>query len=382
MNFKKIFSIMILFLILMNPTSSFAVTDINYSDNYISETEKQTIYQMIEKQLISTYGDDYKFEDFEFRMKKEKELEQDIFINIDVSVEMTLKKSVKENAFIQGMMNEINLLNHNEKNIALKSIEPLVSDIEEAYNKPRKVSVLYTANLDKKNRSERNIQLFSRIDLSEGEYILTSVDKVLENKIKNEKNAFENGKSAIKEITYQSNMSTLNFKSNNLLSSVRYDRIAAAKWAKNHREDTPEYSAAIDNGSDCANFVSKAINSGGIPQDVYGKWAHYSNGSTIGAYKYINWFRTGFNNNGGVATYMENKGYFYKEDRKERAFAGSIIFNTSKSHVGLVTAGDGMNVFYADHSDVKKYGKETLLQIGDSSFESFTFYIPSTSILN
>ncbi|WP_313758982.1 hypothetical protein, partial [Tissierella sp.] len=65
-----------------------------------------------------------------------------------------------------------------------------------------------------------------------------------------------------------------------------------------------------------------------------------------------------------------------------KAFAGSIIYNTSKSHVGLVTDEDGSSVYYTDHSDVKKSGREILLQTSnDPAFEKFKFYLPYSRIL-
>ncbi|SHF08137.1 hypothetical protein SAMN02745784_02750 [Tissierella praeacuta DSM 18095] len=55
---------------------------------------------------------------------------------------------------------------------------------------------------------------------------------------------------------------------------------------------------------------------------------------------------------------MFDKGYFYEESSWTKAFAGSIIYNTSKSHVGLVTDEDESSVSYTDHSDVKNLAEK------------------------
>jgi hypothetical protein len=44
------------------------------------------------------------------------------------------------------------------------------------------------------------------------------------------------------------------------------------KYAIDNVTATPEFSSGNGLGSDCANFVSKCINAGGIPIDNAGKW--------------------------------------------------------------------------------------------------------------
>lgn len=52
--------------------------------------------------------------------------------------------------------------------------------------------------------------------------------------------------------------------------SVSYDADAAVKYAIDNATATPEFSSDNGLGSDCANFVSKCINAGGIPIDNAG----------------------------------------------------------------------------------------------------------------
>ena len=93
--------------------------------------------------------------------------------------------------------------------------------------------------------------------------------------------------------------------------------------------DEPEFSSANGMGSDCANFVSKCINAGD------------------------NWMRTGYYDNGGVKTYMTNKGYFQKTT-KAKAKKGGFMFWNNTSHVALVVSNDGTTVKYSQHSSVKQ----------------------------
>ncbi len=382
MKLKKTVIVIMALMMMLSSSAVFATTKNVQASSSLIEYRQQGIYQAIENQLVDTYGDSYIFENFTYDINKEKIVGADRLVDIDVYVDMTLTKSVSENAFVQGMLDKIHELEGKERSIAESEIKPLVMDIEEAYNNTRNVQVLYTIKLGNSGMwKTQDFELFSRIDfIDEEESLLTSVDSIKSSKKENEYNAFDNGYKAVEEVITQI---TLYSEVNNFtMRSVQYDRLKARGWARDNRAKEPEYSKGNGYGSDCANFVSRAINQGGIPQDINGKWAHHSNGSTIGAFKYINWFRTGLNNNGGVAPYMVDKGYFYEESRWTKAFAGSIIYNTSQSHVGLVTAGDGSNVYYADHSNVKKTGRETLLQTSnDPSFKTFKFYLPYSSIL-
>jgi len=355
--------------------------------NLEGETKKR-IFEAIQHQLVETYGDSYVFENFTYDINKVRLLEGDRLIDIDVYVDMTLTRSASENEYIQGMLEMANKLEGNEKLFVKNEIKPLIMDIEEAYYNPRNVRVLYTVKIgDPRMEIFESFELYSRVDfLGEEESLLNRVHNIKSKNIKDKENAFENGYQTVVDIianTPETNISEGVPAAYALaVASVQYDRIKARDWARDNRDKAPEYNSADKTGSDCANFVSRAINQGGIPQDISGNWAHWSNGSTLAALKYINWFRTGFNNNGGVVPYLVNKNYFYHESSLSKAFAGSIIYNTKRSHVGLVTSGDGSNIYYADHSDVKKSGRETLLQkTSDPSFEQFTFYLPYSSIL-
>jgi len=145
------------------------------------------------------------------------------------------------------------------------------------------------------------------------------------------------------------------------VQAVSYNRSQATAYAFAHATDEPEYSGS--GKSDCANFVSKCINAGGIPEDRSGNWYQ---GST-------NWIRTGYNNNGGVVPYMVSKGYFSSVSSSSSATLGSIMYWNTKSHVALVSRIDGYSIYYSHHSDTVKTSRYYQYS---SSTDKVTFYVP------
>lgn len=135
------------------------------------------------------------------------------------------------------------------------------------------------------------------------------------------------------------------------LNTIQYNRLDARDYALDHATDEPEFSKVNGQGSDCANFVSKALNDGGFPVDDDNGWYPSTIGTT--ATCGINWMRTGYYNNGGVVPYMEDQGYFYEQTNERYVNAGSIMYWNNKSHVALVTYGDTETIKYTQHSNVK-----------------------------
>lgn len=220
----------------------------------------------------------------------------------------------------------------------------------------------------KAEAADSDYQLFYRMDISDDEMILEPVKEI--KKIGEDTKAIRNNvKAALNGLRVDT--STLTAK-----ATVSYDRIEARDYALDHATDTPEFSKANKQGSDCANFVSKSINAGGIPVDKSGKWYPSSDGTinTCGD----NWMRTGYYQNGGVVPYMTDKGYFYEQSNTSKVFAGSIMYWNKTSHVALVTYGDGSKIEYTQHSN-KKLSSSAATVVYEA--ENATFYMPSSSIL-
>ncbi|KAB1438027.1 amidase domain-containing protein [Candidatus Galacturonibacter soehngenii] len=110
-------------------------------------------------------------------------------------------------------------------------------------------------------------------------------------------------------------------------ATVVYNGNAAAKWAYDNVYSTPDYDA------DCTNFVSKAINKGGIPTDSV--WYLHSN-AWIRVIELRNW--------------LINKGYGTQYSSYSNALIGDIVQFYSPSygnwrHSVMVTAKDNWSSY-------------------------------------
>lgn len=232
-----------------------------------------------------------------------------------------------------------------------------------------------------RSNSVEDKELFRRDYFEDGDRIsplsnCQNMDEVLFNQGVNDARSILEKNVSLSEFSLDGNI-LFDFENTFTRASGFYDRLAARDYAKRHGADEPEFlSNNIPNGSDCANFVSKCLRAGGIPVDRSGKWYPASN---WGGWPGDNWFRTGYYNNGGVVPYMTNKSYFYNETNWRKVFAGSILYRTNTSHVGLVTYGDGSKIKYSHHSNRRKPYSE--YNWNPNGNEYATFYKPGSSIL-
>lgn len=133
------------------------------------------------------------------------------------------------------------------------------------------------------------------------------------------------------------------------ISISGYNANSAVTYAINHAMDNPEFT---NGNSDCANFVSKCINAGGIAAN-WGEGWHpatiWGNTGTAG----VNWMRTGYYQNGGVIPYFTNKGYITSIS-KSNVSKGCIMSWNASSHVAIVTYCDGGIIKYSQHSSTRQ----------------------------
>lgn len=168
-----------------------------------------------------------------------------------------------------------------------------------------------------------------------------------------------------------------NFSDENLPSALdaraswSYNKSKAVRYALKHSLDEPQYSEDNGMGSDCANFVSKCINAGGIKTDS--EW-YPADGNNWGS---DNWIRTGFYNNGGVVPYMTKKRYFKKTSSKGKVVKGNILYWTERSHVALVTDKKGKYIYYSQHSNKKLPANDCKNVLYRKSNGNVDFYIPT-----
>lgn len=337
---------------------------ISPTSSAISATETKKINQVLKEMILSDYDDIYNFGNFEFEYLEDKD--SDGYIDVNVYVDMTLVRKPEASPFIIGMQSRSNeIIDSSAKESLDKEIEFYLDEISAHYLIPERTTFTYSVkymNNNVNSLSSDGFNVYYRTDASE-EIIRTSVEELAP--VEDAELSASNGYQAADSFL-QSDLS----KSVAASSSFTYDRIAARDWARNNAFSTPEFPSQTVPGTDCANFVSKALNAGGIPEDLSGDWHR---ASTWGGWPGDNWYRTGYYSNGGVVTYMKNKGYFYKQSDESKVYAGSIMFWNNTSHVALVTYGDTVTIKYTQHGAIQS--KDTVYRTEDASF-----YMPYDSI--
>ena len=366
---KKTISLILCCILLMSVTA------------YASETSSEkidgidNIYKEIKEQIIEDYSEIYALDNFsyEYRVREEGSVK---YIDMDIHTEMTLTRPASESPFIQGLHDALeNETVEVNRAIIQKEIDLYTENIEMYYNKPDPSTFTYTIALSNPNsrlaKSDNNYELFYRNDTFD-ETILIRVDDLAEVEDKNLSK--ENGYNAAQIAIIQTQKEV---KFVQPFASFTYNRLLARDWANNNATSASEFPSANVPGTDCANFVSKALNAGGIPEDKTGKWYR---AATWGGWPGDNWFRTGYYNNGGVVPYMTGKGYFYKETTLSKIFAGSIMNWTATSHVAFVTYGDTVTIKYAQHGAVNN--KDNVYKDANGIYvPNVNFYMPSSSIM-
>lgn len=379
--FKRLFSLtMFIILLLSISIGAFAAESIEVGvDSKLSKIEQilaDQAFNEIKDQIISDYDGLYKFDNFDYNSNITK-IDDNKYITIDIYADMTLIRHPSDSPFVEGMEDALKQSDSKEEEKYLRNvIDDYVNEINTYYyNIPNRstftyaidVTDVYHANELKNDFSNK---LYYRNDTSD-EILLVKSENLSEPE--NAQVAYQNGFEAIQsnKIEYQNEQSKIEEGKIEILSTVSYDRIKARDWARNNAFEKPEYPSSSVPGTDCANFVSKAINAGGIPEDRTGKWYR---ASTWGGWPGDHWFRTGYNGSTGVVIYMTNKGYFYKELNTSKVFAGSIMYWNNTSHVALVTYGDGTTIKYTEHG--AKQTKDTVYRT-----ENASFYMPKSTIL-
>lgn len=328
-------------------------------------------YDELVENIKYRYGENYNLSNFSYSIANVEKKEEGLLVDVNIFADMTLTQHPDDNMYLQGLKSSIaSIENADTRAIVNEIIEKQISDIENLYYmKPDRTAFLYTVEIASSENSEYN--LYYRGDFEEVERVpFVKMYK-------------ENFSIADIQAKVQSDLARMieSIPSDlNATNAVRYDRLKARDYARLHATDVPEFSKANGQGSDCANFVSKCLNDGGIPIDEDGDWFPSSNGKT--ATCGINWMRTGFNNNGGVVPYMTGKGYFYHQPVESMVFAGSIVYQTNKSHVMITTYGDTAVIKYAQHSNVQYDADNAIIEynVGECPVP-VKYYMPSSSIM-
>ncbi|BCJ94207.1 hypothetical protein acsn021_17760 [Anaerocolumna cellulosilytica] len=354
---------------------SISLQDIVNSSTCLTDGQAQVIFDKLKERILNEYSESYNLTNFKGEFSNERTEDGSVIVDVNIYTDMTLTRHPSDSPFVKGMFEALSQVESaSEKQFLDHKIDEYVKEVETLYYNKADASVFtYAIALNVNNnlldKQEPNMEvdydLYYRTDAEE--VVLEPV--IDELKVEASLVAEKNGREYV--TTLQSALLK------NTIQAGFYDRIAARDYAIAHATDTPEFSASNGQGSDCANFVSKALNAGGIPIDRSGGWYPSSNGKT--ATCGVNWMRTGYYNNGGVVPYMTGKNYFYRETALNTIFAGSIMYWTNTSHVALVTYGDGSVIKYSQHSNVKLSSSSAVNVVYKS--ESAYFYKPQSSIM-
>lgn len=365
--FKKVFAVVISFVLVLGISPTIFADESNHIDKSNAEMNLVDIaYNDIKDQIINDYGQLYKLDNFSYDFATRQEQGQQYF-DIDIYVDMTLTRHPAESPFVKGMQQAlVDSTDEAEKEMLQKEIDTYVSEIQDEYlNIPNRSTFTYSIGVNNMELFSSDqtpaYQIYYRTD-TENEVVLIENEKLAE--VENEAAKFQEGYNVLDDMKFSQSL-------HNTLAAVTYDRAAARDWARDNYNEDPEYPSKNVGGTDCANFVSKAINNGGIPQDKKGKWYQ---AATWGGWPGDHWFRTGYNGSTGVTIYMKDKGYFSKESKESKVNYGSIMYWNKTSHVALVTYADGSTIKYTQHG--AKQTKDTVYKS-----ENASFFVPTSKIL-
>ncbi|MBS5933955.1 MAG: amidase domain-containing protein [Clostridiales bacterium] len=329
----------------------------------LTDEDAKAIVQSIQLDLENGYQSDFRFDNFR-AIFVDVENDQN-YVDVDVIVDMTYISNPTETPYVQGMIEALeNITNLEEKAVAQQVIDEYLEEQMLYYNVPDETTFCYRIGISDTLKSNNNYEMYSRTDISEDEVVLSQVPYAQYEEVRP---GVQDGKEAIMEEVQES-------KTNYVARAVTYSASDAVTYAKDHAKDVPEFSKENGMGSDCANFVSKCINAGGIPVDEKGKW---NPSPKAGSYAGIYWMRTGYykdsdGNYSGVKTYMIDKGYFKAISSTSSAKKGGFMFWNSTSHVALVVSNTSGTIKYSQHSNVQQ------TQVTKTySSEDVTFYNPN-----
>ncbi len=264
---------------------------------------------------------------------------------------VTLDRSPENHPLLQGMEQALEKMTPEEASLVLPTISRYEETLENSYNVPQEITatyrLYYTLDFDPStsNQDKGNPTYYFQQRTASEKTLMPSLSSFQTGNARYEAQIQEGYAAAY---SFLGQVQTLAAPTR----SVTYNPKIATDYAINHALDIPEYSAANNLGSDCANFVSFCLQAGGITADKEGLW--YPS-ATAGSYGGINWIRTGYTPSyGGVTIYMKERNIFFQMQNKILSPSGSILFYQDSSHVALVTHTDGEIYIFADRSNTTK----------------------------
>ena len=346
---KKLAGLTIALFLVLGLTAAITASDyhVNANDSRTVITYNlDTIYNGLVVQIIEDFGHLYRLENFSYDFSERTE-ENVLYVDINIYVDMTLTRHPRYNPFVLGLEQAL-LHEPDELNIAAiqSEINDFLTMAESSYNVPIRATFTYTivfpAIREVGMVNTNDFEVFYRVN-SENGFILIPESELAE--VENTEYLFELGRATAQEAVQAAGKDAM-IQSHAIQSSVWFSPEGAAWWALNNVFNPQEIPNSVVPGLNCANFVSWALHAGGglptsnawRPAPVWGA-----------SWPSDNWMRTGFHNNGGVTTYLRNRGWFGRVSNSQRAHIGSIAFWTQTSHVAIVTSNDGTSVFITEN---------------------------------
>ena len=333
-------------------------TTVHNECSLLQEEQISGICDSVIENITESHAGVYTYDGFDVTLYNERQEDGNIIVDVDVLAERILIREPQDSPYVQGMKAEIEELNTlEEKEDAMLALAAFLQQANQCYNVPVTIAYCYQISIPEVaavNADATEYSFYHRMDVEDG-VILTEMDQ---DETFVEAYDAEDGKEYI----------TTALENKVQVLAVQYDKDKAVKYATDHATERPEYNSEDGTGSDCANFVSKSVNAGGIPEDRSGG---YSTGWYPAS---LNWIRTGYNGKEGVVLYLSGKGYFGSVSGTSKVTLGSIMFYTDKSHVAIVTKMDGSTICYSHHSSS---AKPYVYYEYNSKTDKVTFYVPN-----
>lgn len=370
---KIYFFISILIIFSFIPTVFAAENSYELADTISKNEELITDY--VCNQVIESYSEYYTIPSISADIVESNFESGEANITVDVEFKkILLVKSASDLPYVKGLESKLDIMtDHNAYAVAKNQIESIKKDLNDNYiGKEQSENAIFNvvipiSNIEPNiqgftNRETTNMQIYFKGET--GEIDMLDFKPISEDELFN--NGVEEMDLALKNIEMKSYIMSASGKTNPS-SAKDYNRIRARNYARDyscgkctespHRCRNKNY--PFYNGSDCANFVSQAINAGGISTER--NWKSGTN----------TWINTGYSSSiYGLKDYMIDQGFFFESSNKNRAMAGSFIYWTSYSHVGLVDQNDTVTMTYCAHTNDRR----------SSSFKDIrnvSFYIPT-----
>ncbi len=356
--------VIILTIVFFTQINIFAMS---HKTTYLNESKKEKIVNYVKNQIIDLYSEYYNIPKIDVEIKHVDASNNELIVHTFVNFTKILKiKSAEDLPFVKGMILELeNIEDNYEKMIKSNYINSVIRDLQNNYigmeqEETSEFAIKIPTELKRANNYEKEYSMFFIGD--DG-----STATIQECKLPNETLMINGGKAKIKNLKFAEN----ELRTTSVAQD--YDRILARDYIRTWTDSCGachcfgcDPSKSVYNPKfqthhrrDCANYVSQAINAGGI--ETNSKWRPGLD----------SWDYTGHSGY-GLVDYLVDNDLFFNTNDKYKACAGSVIMwlGKNKSHVGMVDQNDTITMTYCSHTNDRK-------SYSFKYFSGIEFYVPT-----